>query len=331
MGDIVVFLDPRIPILCTIMALTASAWSAEPFPSAAQQAVSIGGKLPGSHETSGIAWHTGLQKFFLVSDAGTVTSMTATGTKLIHWPVDGDLEAVTIARPQSSLIYLGIEDPDSIYEFNILTGLVTRIFDLTPWMKGPDNSGLEALTFVPDPANPEGGLFYAGLQEDARIFVFRLPILSSATSTAVTWVRTIQPINGVANISDLTCVTSQNAIYAIYDKDDILRAMETDGTLIGEWALPGQDQEGVAIKGSELYITEDYGGDGGDVLRYAPFAAIPQPDLNADGKVNLTDLAILAAAWASESQITAADISGDGLVDTMDLVILADFWLGGTY
>jgi len=329
MGDIVVFLDPRIPILCTIMALTASAWSAEPFPSGSQPAVSIGGKLPGSHETSGIAWHAGFQKFFLVSDAGTVTSMTAKGTKLTHWPVNGDLEAVTIARPQSSFIYLGIEDPDSIWEFNITTGLVTRIFNLTSWMTSPANSGLEALTFVPDPADPEGGLFYAGLQEDARIFVFRLPIQSSTTSTAVTWVRTIPPINGVANISDLTYVPSQDAIYAIYDKDDILRAMETDGTLIGEWALPGQDQEGVALKGSELYITEDFGGDVGDVLRYAPFRVIPQPDLNADGKVNLTDLALLSAAWAGDTQ-SAADTNADGAIDTTDLAILADAWLQGT-
>jgi len=311
------------------MALTASAWSAEPFPSGSQPAVSIGGKLPGSHETSGIAWHAGFQKFFLVSDAGTVTSMTAKGTKLTHWPVNGDLEAVTIARPQSSFIYLGIEDPDSIWEFNITTGLVTRIFNLTSWMTSPANSGLEALTFVPDPADPEGGLFYAGLQEDARIFVFRLPIQSSTTSTAVTWVRTIPPINGVANISDLTYVPSQDAIYAIYDKDDILRAMETDGTLIGEWALPGQDQEGVALKGSELYITEDFGGDGGDVLRYAPFRVIPQPDLNADGKVNLTDLALLSAAWAGDTQ-SAADTNADGAIDTTDLAILADAWLQGT-
>lgn len=330
MGDIVVFLDPRIPVLCAMIALTASGWSALPFPSEAQPAVSIGGKLPGSHETSGIVWHAGLQKFFLVSDAGTVTSMTAKGTKLTHWSIDADLEAVTVTHPNSDFIYLGIEDPDSIWEFNITTGLVTRIFDLTSWMTSPANSGLEALTFVPDPADPEGGLFYAGLQEDASIFVFRLPIQSSSTSTAVTWVRTIPPLNGVANISDLTYVPSQNAIYAIYDKDDILRAMETDGTLIGEWTLPGKDQEGVALKGSELYITEDYGSDGGDVLRYAPFKVIPQPDLDADGKVNLTDLAILSAAWTSNSQ-SAADTNADGVIDTIDLAIFSAAWLQGTY
>lgn len=322
------FLDPRIPFLSVLLAFSASAWSAESFPSGALPGVSIGGKLPDSHETSGIAWHAGLQKFFLVSDGGTVTSMTAKGTKLNHWSIGADLEAVTVARSESGFVYLGIEDPDSIYEFNITTGLVTRIFDLTPWMKGPDNSGLEALTFVPDPADPEGGLFYAGLQDDGRIFVFRLPILSSTTSTAVTWIWTIPPINGIGNISDLAYVPSQDAIYAIYDKDDLLRAMETDGTLIGEWSLPGNDQEGVALKGNELYISEDYGGDGGDVLRYAPFAPLPQPDLDADGKVTLTDFAALAAAWAGDALIPA-DINGDGVIDTADLVILSDYWLQG--
>ena len=324
-----VFQAPKKLILCLIITIVVSAWSAEPFPTDALPGVSIGDKLPSNHETSGIVWHSGIQKFFLVSDGGIVSSMSSKGTKLTHWEVDGDLEAVTVARPQSDFIYLGIEHPDSICEFNLTTGQVTRTFDLTDWMDGPDNSGLEALTFVPDPDDPEGGLFYAGLQDNGRLFVFRLPILSSITSTSVTYIRTIPAIDGIENISDMSYVASQGVIYIIYDKDDLLRAMETDGTLISEWNLPGSDQEGVALKGNELYISEDFGGDGGDVLRYAPFMSLPQPDLDADGKVTLSDFAQIAACWNSSTLCETADLNGDNTVDTADIALWSEYWLQG--
>jgi hypothetical protein len=313
-----------------VLALAVGVRSAEIFPMGALPGVSIGGSLPDSYETSGIVWHLRLQKFFLVSDEGRVSYMSVSGTGLTHWKLDKDIEAVTVARPQSNFIYLGIEDPDSVCEFNITTGKVTRTFKLTDWMDGPDSAGLEALTFVPDPDDPEGGLFYAGLQDTGDIFVFRLPIVSSTTSTAVTWIRTIGAVDGVDNISDLCYVPSQDVIYAIYDSDDLLQAMEHDGTLIGQWELPGENQEGITIKGNELYIGQDYGGDGGDVIRYSPFVTgISQPDLDADGKVTLSDFALFAACWKNDGPGMAADMDGDNIVDITDIAILAEFWLAG--
>ena len=250
--------------------------SADPFPPEALPGVSIGGNLPGGYETSGLVWHSRVQKLLLVSDGGTVSSMNANGTGVTNWSVGGDLEGITVARPQSDFIYVGIEHPDSISEFNITTGHVTRTFGLTTWMTGPDNSGLEALTFVPDAANPEGGLFYAGLQATGQIFVFQLPILSSTTSTAVTYVRTIPALNGVSDISDLNYQAGQGVLYAIYDTANLLRAMNPDGTLLKEWNLPGNDQEGLTLEGTDLYIGEDYG-NGGNVFRYSNFAGVPEP------------------------------------------------------
>ena len=261
-----------------------AAWAAEPFPPSALPGVSIGGNLPAGYETSGIVWHSRLQKLFLVSDGGTVSSMGADGTGVTNWSVGGDLEGITVARPQSNFVYLGIEHPDSIREFNLVaSGQVTRTFDLTPWMTGPDNSGLEALTFVPDAGNPEGGLFYAGLQADGRIFVFQLPIVSSTTSTAVTHVRTIPALNGVSDISDMHYDAGQGELYAIYDTANLLRAMKPDGTLIKEWNLPGNDQEGLTLNGTDLYIGEDYG-TGGNVIRYSIPSVCRSLDARAIGQ-----------------------------------------------
>lgn len=245
-----------------------AAWSAVPFPSEALPGTSIGGNLPSSYEPSGIVWHPRLQKLFVVSDDGIVSSMNADGTDVNSWYPGGDIESITIAQPQSNFIYLGIEHPDSIKEFNISTGNVTRTFNLTNWMTGSNNSGLEALTFVPDADDAEGGLFYAGLQDTGQIFVFRLPILTSSTSTVVTHIRTIPAIDNISDISGLHYEVSQNVLYAIYDSTNLLRAMKPDGTLIKEWNLPGNDQEGITLKGTELYIAQDSGG----VYKYSPFA-----------------------------------------------------------
>ena len=76
--------------------------------------------------------------------------MNADGSDLVNWNVPGDLEALTVADHTSDLIYIGVENPDSILEFDVSTGQVTRTFDLTDWMTGADNRGLEALAFVPD-------------------------------------------------------------------------------------------------------------------------------------------------------------------------------------
>jgi len=299
-----------ILVMCFVHVVMQMAFSVEPFPTEAMPGVPVGSNLPSGYEPSGIVWHSRIQKLFLVSDGGIVSSMNANGEGVNNWYPGGDIEGVTVAQPQGNFIYLGIEHPDSIREFNINTGAVTRTFTLTSWMTGAGNSGLEALTFVPDSSDPEGGLFYAGLQATGQIFVFRLPILSSTTSTAVTHIQTIPARNGINDLSGMHYETSQDVLYAIYDGANLLRAMETDGTLIEEWNLPDINQEGITLKGINLYICQDSGG----VYRHSPFTVFLQPDLTADGMVDLEDFALMASHWGS-------------VFDLSDLAIIAYYWL----
>ena len=268
-------LSACLAAVCALAATSILA-AAEAFPPEALPGVSIGGNLPAGYETSGVVWHSRLGKLFMVADGGIVSSMSADGTGLTNWSIGGDLEGITVADPAGDFVYLGVENPDSIREFNVATGQVTRTFDLTAWMTGAANAGLEALTFVPDSENPEGGLFYAGLQADGRIFKFQLPIVSSATSTSVTHIGTIAAINGVTDISGMHYQAGQDVLYAIYDSANLLRAMDTDGTVLSEWSLPGNNQEGITLNGSDLYIGQDYG-TGGDVIKYSNFDGVPEP------------------------------------------------------
>lgn len=238
--------------------------SADDFPGN-QPGSEIGGNLPAGYEPSGAVWHYGLQKLFLVNDDGIVSMMDPDGNDLTNWNVSGDLEGICIADHNSDFVYLGVEHPDTISEFDIITGSVTRSFDLTPWMTGSANLGLEALTFVADSTNAEGGLFYAGLQNDGKIYLFELPIQSSPTSTSVTYIETIIPVAGRSDLSGLHYETSNNILFAIWDSSNNIRAMETDGSNIVEWDLPGNDQEGITLFNGEdsqskvIFVAEDTG------------------------------------------------------------------------
>ena len=195
------------------------------------------------------------------------------GTGLAFWPVTGDLEGICVADPASDFLYVGTEQPNQIKEFRISTGFVTRTFDLNPWMSGASGQGLEALTFVPDPGNAEGGTFYAGLQNDGSIYRFSLPILTSATSTIVSLLGSFNPVSGRSDLSGLDYDRAAGALYAIYDGPNLMRAMTTAGTFLKEWTLPGSSQEGIALRGSSLFIAED----SGDIVLYAPFQPVPEP------------------------------------------------------
>lgn len=226
--------------------------------SSSTSGTNIGGALPTAYEPSDAVWHSSLDKLFIVSDEGWITMMASDGSDITSWYIGGDLEGITIVDPDSDFIYIGVENPDAILEFNINTETVIRTFTLTPWMTGADNQGLEALTFVPDETQTEGGQFYAGHQGEGSIYVFELPITTSTTSTSVTYVTSFTPVSGRTDIAGLSYNATDDVIYVAYDGTNKLRAIATDGTLVEEWTLPGNDQEGIAIdEDCHLTITED--------------------------------------------------------------------------
>ena len=60
-----------------------------------------------------------------------------------------------------------------------------------------------------------------------------------------------------------------------------------------------------------------------DNIRYTATGVINPADLNADGNVDSTDLAILLANWGASGP---ADFTGDGVVDSSDLAVLLAAW-----
>ena len=210
------------------------------------------GGLPAGYEPSGAVWHERLEVLLVVSDEGSVSRMDADGQNVTTWTPGGDLEAIAIADPQSDLVYLGNEHPDSVHEFDLSTGALTgNSWDLTPWMKGPGSRGLEGLTVV-------NGLFYAGHQREGNIYVFRL-----LNGGGVELIDVFAAPAERDDVSGLHYDHSTQTLYAIHDDFDVIVEMNPDGTFIREFDLPGENQEGIALvpdcgaATSRLFVSED--------------------------------------------------------------------------
>ena len=108
--------------------------------------------------------------------------------------------------------------------------------------------------------------------------------------------------------------------------------MRADGTFLGEWVLPGSNQEGVGLSATSLFISED----SGNVVDDSPFSAEFTPripgDANDDGAVDLQDFGLLKANFGTTSGATwgQGDFNGDGAIDLQDFGLLkANFGTGG--
>lgn len=224
-----------------------------------QTGTDIGDNLASGYEPSGVVWHSGFDQLFVVSDGGIVTKMNSDGSGVVDKTIGGDFEGITVADPSTDFVYIGVEHPDSILEYNIEIQTVTRTFSLVAYMTGADNAGLEALTFVPNSISDEGGYFYAGLQETGEVFIFELPIVSSSLSTTVHFIDSFS--TPYSDISGMFYDENNHVLYAIYDGANKLVAMDPDdGTFIAEWSLPAAttDQEGFTIGDScHVFIAED--------------------------------------------------------------------------
>ncbi len=247
--------------------------------------VGIGSGLGTGYEPSGLSWNEETALLFVVGDGGQVSWMSSSGVAVVTRTPGGDLEGVAIADPSSPFVYLGVENPDSIVEYNYQSrSLSGKSWTLTSWMSGDANQGLEALAFVPNGYHPyaassSGGLFYAGLQQDGKIYVFDVNL---GTSGTVSHVATLTPYPGLTDISGLDFRPETGILYAIFDSSDLLLEMDPDGTIWSAQTLPAGTQEGIAFRPdcaartATVFIAHD---DPGAVVRYQgyPIACLISP------------------------------------------------------
>eukprot|EP01137_Pigoraptor_chileana_P019135 Opistho-2@79741 len=136
---------------------------------------------PARFEPSGLSYNTKTKTLYIVSDTGEFGYIDL-GTGLVHTLGNNglDVESVTYVPSSPDLVYLGVEYPPTIIEWNIQTNQELRRF-LLPGMPASSKRGMEALAFVPSDKTKQGGFFWAGTQDNGGIYVFEVPLMSNST------------------------------------------------------------------------------------------------------------------------------------------------------
>jgi len=196
--------------------------------------------------------------------------MTLSGSqvKCIKTPDNPDWEDATMAKEVYDLrpekpVYLVEETPPVIVEWSTASNERLRSWDLSDYMPF-GNKGAEGLAWVNDPSAPEGGYFYVGDQNDGRIYIFELKILTSTTSTKVTLVDDFKPdINNEKDIAGLFYYPYNKKLYIVLDNQELLIETDIDGKNPRQWDLVGGKEEGVLLLGdaedSTVYVADDSG------------------------------------------------------------------------
>ncbi len=221
-------------------------------------------------EPSGIVYHPLRQTLFVVSDEGAVEEIETDGTRVSLADVPGDLEGITV-DPETGMLYIAAEGEDVILEFDPDSKTVTRRFPVNRAFGGNPNflekrvqeydNGLESLTFVPDPAHPEGGTFYAGNQWDpSAILEIEVPLQSGGASGAEARIVRVLPFK-IDDPAAMCFDPARRVLCIVGDADNIYAEIRLDGTLVAEYAFLGDNQEGIAWDPEGyLYIAQDTGG-----------------------------------------------------------------------
>lgn len=266
---------------CAGVPIDAPCDACEAFPATAPATTRVQPPVNGvAFEVSGGAWHPRLQKMVLVGDPGYLWIGDANGVGQVYL-VAGDTEGVALADPASELLYLIDEDTAEILEWSMATEAVTRRFDLLAaaaaqgvaaltaedkdalvdagaFNVGGDGDGAEGLVFVPDASDAEGGIFWVGSQENAKLYQFRLSLKSGGTS--VTFMGSLDPWPGSRDLSSLEYDWECGVVLAMFDGAKTLRVVDSTGAVLEEFdSMPGADVEAVVYSrtSQSLWMGQD--------------------------------------------------------------------------
>lgn len=227
-------------------------------------------------EPSGICHHPGRGTLFVVGDRGHIGEFKPDGTMIRQERVrKADFEGIT-HDPQSGRLYIAIEGAEAILEVDPDSLFPLREFKIERSFRGADllkkgGDGIEAITFAADASHPHGGTFYIANQgkrltaeEDiSAIFEVEVPLNGHGEDTTATVIRHFAI--GAIDMAGLHYNPATGNLLVVSDTMNRWFLVTTEGNLLQSGALPGVDQEGIAIDAEGFwYIAQD----SGDVLKW---------------------------------------------------------------
>ncbi len=221
-------------------------------------------------EPSDIVFHDERGTLFVVGDEGAIAEINAKG-KVLHFKELGieNLEGITWAV-STGMLYVAVEGKEAILEIDQDTFDVTRTFEIKREFAGvkvlkKGNNGVESIVFVPDGEHKHGGTFFVANQakehgddEDASALLELSVPLEGAKSKAK--IVAYYP-QRTLDLAALCYDPARDVLIAASDQEDRCLEFTRDGLPVRSYALPGEDQEGIAVDADgNLYVAQDSGG-----------------------------------------------------------------------
>ncbi len=223
-------------------------------------------------EPSGITYHPLRRSLFIADDSGSIHEIRMDGTLVQSKGLNEiDIEGITL-NPATGWLYGAIEDDEAILEIDPETLTVRREFTIDRVFEGEQllkqgGMGIEAIAFVPDTSHPEGGTFWVGNQsfslnpraEPSVVCEVVVPLRSSTAKKAQGTIVQAYRMNFI-DISGLAYDAQADCLVLISDTTNLLVELKQEGTVLSQYLLPGDEQEGVVLDGhGYMYIAQESG------------------------------------------------------------------------
>lgn len=280
--------------------------------------VSLAATVP-AFDASGLVYDAYLGKLIGIGDDGDIITMNVDGSSVSSWVISGDPEDIAIADESSNIMYLSDENAGTVSAFSLSTGLLTGAsWNVSPYITTATSQGIEAMTFVPNGYHPyadstSGGLFYIGSQYNGDIAVLDI---DTSTSGSLSFVDTIS--TGRSDLAGLNWNNDTQTLYASYDSSDLLAELESDGTLVHEYAMTsGLNQEGITVVPNcstgtaDVYVADDGGPNIWSYSGYPIDTDTAYADADSDGLGDPSSTISVCANGSSTGYVSNADDTDD--------------------
>ena len=223
-------------------------------------------------EPSGITYHPTRRSLFLADDSGSVHEVSLEGRLIQSKGLnERDIEGITV-DPSTGLLYAAVEDDEVILELEPENLAIQRQFRINRDFKGEQllrkgGMGIEAIAFVPDASHPEGGTFWVGNQsfslkakdEPSVVCEVVVPLRSTTAKMADGTIIRAYKMNFI-DISGLAYDAQGDYLVLISDTTNLLVELKREGTILRQYLLPGDEQEGIVLDGlGYMYVAQENG------------------------------------------------------------------------
>ena len=223
-------------------------------------------------EPSGITYHPTRRSLFIADDSGSVHEVSLEGRLIQSKGLNArDIEGITV-NPSTGMLYAAVEDDEVILELEPENLAIQREFRIGRSFKGEQllkkgGMGIEAIAFVPDASHPEGGTFWVGNQsfslkakdEPSVVCEVVVPLRSATAKQADGAIIHAYKMNFI-DISGLAYDAQGDLLVLISDTTNLLVELKREGTVLRQYLLPGDEQEGIVLDGlGYMYIAQENG------------------------------------------------------------------------